>query len=289
MEITAQQVKELREKTGAGMMDCKKALAETQGDVEKAVHLLREKGIAKAASKEGRATSEGTIASFVGNGDKLGVLVEINCETDFVARTDKFKQFAADIANHVATKAPKDLDDLNAQAMPNHDGKSVSDYVKGFIGSLGENTQIKRFVRMETPGYLTTYIHPGDKLGVLVEMEASAKVSGNPQFKQFARDIAMQIAATNPQAVRREEMNQELIASERDIYRKQVLNEGKPEKIVDKIVDGKIEKYYTEVVLMEQLFVKDNDKTIGDVVKEAVAALGENVAIKRFARFRLGE
>ncbi len=289
MEITAQQVKELREKTGAGMMDCKKALAETQGDVEKAVHLLREKGIAKAASKEGRATSEGTIASVITSGDKLGVLVEINCETDFVARTDKFKQFASDIASHIATKGPKDLDDLNSQTMPAHDNKSVSDYVKSFIGSLGENTQIRRFTRMETPGYLTTYIHPGDKLGVLVELDASNGAAAKPQFKQFARDIAMQIAATSPQAVRREELNQELLASERDIYRKQVLNEGKPEKIVDKIVDGKMEKYFTEVVLMEQLFVKDNDKTIADLVKETVAALGENVAIKRFARFRLGE
>jgi elongation factor Ts len=289
MEITAQQVKELREKTGAGMMDCKKALAETQGDIEKAVHLLREKGIAKAASKEGRTTSEGTIASNIANSDKLGVLVEINCETDFVARTDKFKQFAADIATHIVTKAPKDIDDLNAQIMPNHENKSVSDYVKGFIGSLGENTQIRRFVRMETPGYLTTYIHPGDKLGVLVELEASNGVSSKPLFKQFARDIAMQIAATSPQAVRREELNQELLASERDIFRKQVLNEGKPEKIVDKIVDGKMEKYFTEIVLMEQLFVKDNDKTIGDLLKETVAGLGEAVAIKRFARFRLGE
>jgi elongation factor Ts len=142
---------------------------------------------------------------------------------------------------------------------------------------------------METPGYLTTYIHPGDKLGVLVELDASAKLSGNPQFKQFARDIAMQIAATSPAAVRREELDQEALASERDIYRKQVLNEGKPEKIVDKIVDGKMEKYFTEVVLMEQLFVKDNDKTIGDLLKGIVAALGENVSIKRFSRFRLGE
>jgi elongation factor Ts len=197
MAITAQMVKELREKSGAGMMDCKKALTECDGDFDKSIKYLREKGIAKASSKIGRSTKEGIIVSYIHPGDKLGVMVEISCETDFVARTD--------------------------------------------------------------------------------------------DFRGFAKDIAMQIAASAPLAVSREELDSAAIENERDIYRQQAINEGKPEKIIDKIVDGKIEKYYSEVCLLEQAFVKDNDKTIGDVVKETIAKLGENMMIKRFVRFRLGE
>ncbi|MBD3332671.1 translation elongation factor Ts [candidate division GN15 bacterium] len=197
MEISAKMVKDLREKTGAGMMDCKKALAEAEGDFDNAVKVLRERGAAKAAKKEGRATAEGVITSYIHPGDKLGVLLEVNCETDFVARTD--------------------------------------------------------------------------------------------QFKQFVHDLAMHIAASAPVCVDREDIDQELINKERDIYRQQALNEGKPEKIVDKIVDGKIDKYYSEVVLLEQPFVKDNDKTVAEFVKETVGSLGENIRVSRFARFRLGE
>ena len=197
MEITAQMVKQLREKTGAGMMDCKKALTEAAGDPDKATSVLRERGIAKAASKEGRTTAEGVIATYVHTGDKLGVMVEINCETDFVARTD--------------------------------------------------------------------------------------------QFKTFARDIAMHIAASSPVCLRREDIDSQLVENERQIYRRQALNEGKPEKVVDKIVDGRLEKYYSEVVLLEQPFVKDNDKSVADYVKDMIAGLGENINIRRFTRFRLGE
>lgn len=197
MEITAQMVKELRESTGAGMMDCKKALTEAEGNLEKAVEVLRKKGISKAASKAGRTTGEGIIATYVHAGDKLGVMVEINCETDFVARTD--------------------------------------------------------------------------------------------QFKAFGKDVAMHIAASAPLCVQREELDGNLIEKEREIYREQMLKEGKPEKMVDKIVDGKMEKYYSEVVLLEQPYVKDSDKTVGEFVKETIGSLGENMGIKRFARFRLGE
>jgi len=197
MEITAKMVKELREKTGVGMMDCKKALAEAKGDFERAAEYLRERGIAKAASKEGRRTAEGVIATYVHTGDKLGVMVEINCETDFVARTDN--------------------------------------------------------------------------------------------FKAFSRDIAMHIAASSPLCVKRDELNQELVKKEQEIYRQQAINEGKPEKILDKIVDGKLEKFYAEVALLEQPFVKDNDQTVEEYVKNMVASLGENIQIRRFARFRLGE
>ncbi len=197
MQISAKMVKELRDKTGAGMMDCKKALSEADGDLEKAVKVLREKGIAKAASKAGRTAAEGVIASYIHAGDKLGVLIEVACETDFVARTD--------------------------------------------------------------------------------------------QFKVFTRDIAMHVAATAPVCVSREEVDQAMLDKERDIYRQQALNEGKPEKVIDRIVDGKLEKYLSEIVLLEQAFVKDTDKTVGDVVKEMIAKLGENILVKRFCRFRLGE
>ena len=197
MAITAAQVKELREKTGAGMMDCKKALSEADGNLEEAVKVLRESGIAKAASKAGRSTTEGAIATYIHPGDKLGVMVEIACETDFVART--------------------------------------------------------------------------------------------PQFQQFTHDVAMHIAATAPVCVGREEVDSKLIDEEREIFRTQAKNDGKPDKIIDKIVDGKIEKYYSEIVLTEQPFVKDNDKTVGDYLKETIGTLGENIQIKRFSRFRLGE
>ena len=197
MQITAKMVKELRDKTGAGMMDCKKALTETEGDFEKAVDFLRKKGIAKAAARAGRATGEGIIATYVHAGDKLGVMVEINCETDFVARTD--------------------------------------------------------------------------------------------QFKAFGKDVAMHIAASAPLCVDREQVDAALLEKEREIYREQAVKEGKPEKILDKIVDGRVEKYYSEVVLLEQPFVKDSDKSVGDFLKEIIGALGENIVIKRFARFRLGE
>ena len=197
MEITAQMVKTLREKTGAGMMDCKKVLVEAAGDFDKATSLLREKGMATAASKKGRVTAEGVIATYVHTGDKLGVMVEVNCETDFVARTDK--------------------------------------------------------------------------------------------FKTFARDIAMHIAAAAPLCVAREDLDASVIDNEREIYRRQALHEGKPEKVVDKIVEGRLEKYYSDVVLLEQPYVKDHDRSVADFIQEMIAGLGENICISRFARFRLGE
>jgi elongation factor Ts len=197
MEVNANLVKELREKTGAGMMDCKKALVETQGDLGKAVDYLREAGIAKASKKEGRTTAEGVIATYVHPGDKLGVMVEINCETDFVARTE--------------------------------------------------------------------------------------------QFKEFARNVAMHIAASSPVVVSRDQLDTSTLEKEREIFRHQALNEGKPEKIVDKIVDGRVEKFFGEVVLLEQPFVKDSDKTVEEYLKETIGQLGENMQIRRFSRFRLGE
>ncbi len=286
MEISAQMVKELREKTGAGMMDCKKALAEAAGKYDRAVEILREKGIAKAASKEGRTTSEGLIVSQI-SGDKLGVMVEINCETDFVARTDKFRDFVANVANHVAGSKASDVAGLLAEPMAS--GKSVSDYVTETIASTGENMQIKRFAKINTDGFVTNYIHPGDKLGVMVEIGSAKAASNADSFRAFARDIAMQIAATNPTAVNREQLDPSFVAKEREILRHQTENEKKPAAVIDKIVDGRMEKFYSEVVLLEQPFVKDNDKMVKDIIKEKAAAMGDDIQVRRFIRFRLGE
>ena len=286
MEISAQMVKELREKTGAGMMDCKKALAEAAGKYDRAVEILREKGIAKAASKEGRTTSEGLIVSQI-SGDKLGVMVEINCETDFVARTDKFRDFVANVANHVAGSKASDVAGLLAEPMAS--GKSVSDYVTETIASTGENMQIKRFAKINTDGFVTNYIHPGDKLGVMVEIGSAKAASNADSFRAFARDIAMQIAATNPTAVNREQLDPSFVAKEREILRHQTENEKKPAAVIDKIVDGRREKFYSEVVLLEQPFVKDNDKMVKDIIKEKAAAMGDDIQVRRFIRFRLGE
>ena len=286
MEISAQMVKELREKTGAGMMDGKKALAEAAGKYDRAVEILREKGIAKAASKEGRTTSEGLIVSQI-SGDKLGVMVEINCETDFVARTDKFRDFVANVANHVAGSKASDVAGLLAEPMAS--GKSVSDYVTETIASTGENMQIKRFAKINTDGFVTNYIHPGDKLGVMVEIGSAKAASNADSFRAFARDIAMQIAATNPTAVNREQLDPSFVAKEREILRHQTENEKKPAAVIDKIVDGRMEKFYSEVVLLEQPFVKDNDKMVKDIIKEKAAAMGDDIQVRRFIRFRLGE
>lgn len=286
MEISAQMVKELREKTGAGMMDCKKALAEAAGKYDRAVEILRERGIAKAASKEGRTTSEGLIVSQI-SGDKLGIMVEINCETDFVARTDKFRDFVATVAKHVTNTKASDVAGLLAEPMAS--GKSVGDFVTETIASTGENIQIKRFAKIASDGFVTNYIHPGDKLGVMVEIASAKAGSIADDFRSFARDVAMQIAATNPQAISRDQLDQQLVAKEREILKHQTENEKKPAAVIDKIVDGRMEKFYSEVVLLEQPFVKDNDKTVKDLVKEKAAAMGGDIQVKRFVRFRLGE
>jgi len=281
MEISALLVKDLRDRTGAGMMDCKKALGESNGDIERAATILRERGIAKASSKEGRATAEGVIATSVNPGDKLAVMVEVNCETDFVARTDQFKAFARDVAVHLIGQG---------QSYVKENDAALENLVKSAIAQFGENVQIKRFIRYQFAGGVAIYTHPGDKLAVMVEVDCgSESLALKDEFKSFARDVAMHVAATNPLCVKREEVDSSTLIKERDIYRQQALNDGKPAQIVDKIVDGRIEKYYGEVVLMEQPYVKDNDKTVTDLVKEAIAQFGEHMQIKRFVRYRLGE
>lgn len=270
-QITAAMVKELREMTGAGMMDCKKALAETDGDKQKAIDFLREKGIAKAEKKAGRIAAEGVVGAFVTEDAKVGALVEVNCETDFVAKTEKFHAIVDKLAKHIADTDPQDLDALNASEL---DGRTVSNLVLEAIAEIGEKVSIRRFVRYAAPsGRVASYIHMGGKIGILVELTGGSA--------ELGKDVAMQIAAANPACVDRAGVDPAALEHEREVLRKQALEEGKPEKIVEKMVDGRIQKYYKEICLLEQPFVKDPDQTVAGV-------LGE-VGVARFARYQLGE
>ena len=267
-QITAAMVKELRETTGAGMMDCKKALSATDGDKEKAIDWLREKGISKAEKKAGRVAAEGAVFACVDG--SVGVILELNCETDFAAGNEQFRTLGDKILAHIAKTNPADLDALLSSDLG---GKKVSDLVTEATATIGEKISLRRFVRYESAGRIGSYIHMGGKIGVLVDL------SGGDEA--LAKNVAMHIAASNPQAIDRAGVDASAIEHEKEVLRKQALEEGKPEKIVDKMVEGRINKFYKEVCLVEQEFVKDPDKKISDV-------LGGN-AVKAFTRYQLGE
>lgn len=269
-QITAAMVKELRETTGAGMMDCKKALMETDGDKQKAIDYLREKGIAKAAKKADRVAAEGAVGAFVDEAAKVGVLVEVNCETDFVAKTDQFHALVDKVAEHIAAENPADMEALNASTL---EGKSVAEFIQESIAAIGEKIEIRRFTRYETAGRLTSYIHMKGKIGVLVDLSGGTA--------ELGKDIAMQVAASNPVCIERAQVDPAALEHEREVLRKQTLEEGKPENIVDKIVEGRIGVYYKEVCLVEQPFIKEP--------KMAVAKVLGDVKPLRFVRYQLGE
>ena len=275
MAITAQMVKELRELTGAGMMDCKKALSETDGDQEKAIMYLREKGLSKAAKKAGRATSEGFVGSSVT--DKVAVMVELQSETDFVAKNEAFQSFANGLAEKIAAAAPKG--ELPAE---------LAD-VSSLIATLGENMQVGKFVRFELAktGCYGCYIHSTGKLGVLVELETEAGCA--PEVQELARDIAMQVAAMPPVCLCPADLPQDKLEQEKALYLKQAMDEGKPEAIAEKIVLGRVNKYYKEVCLTEQQFIKDDKKTISGVIKDVAKKVGKDIAITRYHRLAVGE
>lgn len=268
--ITAAMVKELREKTGAGMMDCKKALTATEGDAEKAVDWLREKGIAKAEKKAGRVAAEGAVAAYVSADAKTGCVVEINCETDFAAGNDQFKELLAKVAEYIVATKPATLDALNDSVL---DGKKVADLITEATATIGEKISLRRFACYETEGRLASYIHMGGKIGVLVNLTGGDE--------QLGKDVAMQIAAAAPKAIDRNGVDATDIEHEKEVLRKQAEEEGKPAKIIDRMVEGRINKFYKEVCLNEQEFVKDPDKTIADI-------LGD-VKVTEFTRFQLGE
>ena len=273
--ITASQVKELREKTGAGMMDCKKVLTETNGDEEKAIELLRERGIAKAAKKSDRIAAEGLVETYISEDGKVGVVVEVNAETDFVAKNEEFRSFVKDVAEQVAKENPADVEALLSQKSIRESDKTVSEVLTNKIATIGENMSIRRFVRFETNNLLESYIHGDGKIAVLVEME-----NGTPEL---AKDICMQIAAARPEFLDRASVPADRLAKEMEILKAQAMNEGKPAEIAEKVVQGRINKFYSEVCLVEQEFVKDPDTKIGKLVES------KGAKIVRFARFEKGE
>jgi elongation factor Ts len=273
-QITAALVKTLRERTGAGMMDCKKALSAVDGDLDKAVDFLREKGLSQAAKKASRIAAEGAVASYVSPDAKVGVIVEVNCETDFVAKTDDFMALVSSIAEHIAKTNPKDIDALKASEM---NGKKVADVITEKIAKIGENISLRRFVRYQlTDGLVAAYVHAGGKIGVLVDLKGDDAVLG--------KDIAMQVAATNPAYLNRTQVPADVINHEKEVLSEQAKNEGKPEKIIEKMVMGRIQKYYKENCLVDQEFVKDPDTTITKLLKAH-----NNAEIRAYARFQLGE
>lgn len=287
--FTAKDVMELRELTQAGMMDCKKALTECDGDFEKAKDYLREKGLAAAAKKAGRIAAEGIVGGFADPKTGVGVIVEVNCETDFVAKTDNFKDFVAMVAEQIAKTNPADVDVLLAQDCIATPGTTISGMLNEAVLKIGEKISIRRFARFE--GVVDCYIHLGGRIGVLTEMEAPANLKDNDTFKTVAHDISMQIAAARPAYLKREDVPAEEVEHEKEINRAMALNEEKPKpaEVIEKMLVGRIEKFYKEVCLLEQLFVKDTSLTITKLLENTSKELGAKITVKRFARFEMGE
>ena len=273
--VTASQVKDLREKSGAGMMDCKKVLTETDGDMEKAIELLRERGIAKAAKKSGRVAAEGLVEAYVSEDGKTGAIVEVNSETDFVAKNEEFKTFVMNVAKQIVEKNPKDVEELLAQDSIEVPGKTVNEVLVEKIATIGENMNVRRFVRFESEGLVEKYIHGDGKIAVLVNMSKGTK--------EVAKDVCMQIAAARPEFLNEESVPAERVEKEKEILKAQTMNEGKPEAIAEKIVLGRIGKFYSEICLVDQAFVKDPNKKVSQMLKE------NDSEVIEFARFEKGE
>lgn len=287
-EIKAAMVKELREMTGAGMMECKKALVEAEGDIDKAVDVLRAMGVAKSIKKAGRATNEGAIAAFVSEDGKVAALAEVKCETDFVSGTDKFKALVGKVAQAAAIAAPADIEALKASEV---DGETVEAVILEGIHNIGENMTLTRFARREAAaGAIASYIHMGGKIGTLVEFAFNNPATAEAEaFKTMAHDVAMQVAAAKPVCATREEMPAETIEHEMSIYRAQAAESGKPEAIQEKMALGRLEKFYQEATLVDEAFVKNPDVTVGQLVAGVAKELGDEISVKGFELFVLGE
>lgn len=279
MGVTMKDIKELRSRTGAGVLDCKKALNKVDGDIEAAVEHLREKGMAAAAKKAGRVAAEGLVSLNISDDRKKGILVEVNSETDFVAKNDNFQALVSDISEHLMQSEAEEVEAVENEAWFKDESETVSDVIKAAIANIGENINLRRFKRVETDGYLFGYIHMGGKIGVLVEFANEF----TEEKAQTAKDVAMHIAAINPEFLDRDSVDAGSIEKEKKIYKEQMLNEGKPEHIIDQIVEGKINKYYTQVCLLEQPFVRDDDQTVAEVLAE------NDMEVKQFTRFEIGE
>ncbi|MFA5516972.1 MAG: translation elongation factor Ts [Desulfuromonadales bacterium] len=285
MSITASMVAELRAKTGAGMMDCKKALTEAAGNLDEAVDILRKKGLSAAAKKSGRIAAEGMIAA-AGEGNR-GTLVEVNAETDFVAKNQNFQEFAAGVAQAALENAPADLDALLALSYPGS-GRTVQEEQVHQIATIGENINIRRFARFEAASALVaSYVHGAGKIGVLVEL-ANCKAD-DERAMTVARQLAMHVAAANPQYLARQEVPADVVEKEKDIMRVKAKESGKPDNIIEKIIEGQINKFYGDVCLLEQAYVIDPDLKVQKVVDALAKEVGEKIVLTRYARFQLGE
>jgi elongation factor Ts len=287
--ITASLVNELRKKTNVGMMECKKALTETAGDLDAAVKYLRERGIMKAEGKADREASEGIIAARLTADGKSGILVEVNCETDFVSRNDSYVKFVDEIADALAASDAKNLEEALQVKIGD---LSTEDFVKAKVLELGENIRLRKFERfdLQDGGAIAQYIHMGGKVGVLLEVgAANGETATKEEFRDLVKDITLHIAAAAPKGLSREEISEAAIEAEKDIYRVQLANEGKPAEMIEKIILGKIGKFFAESVLLEQAFVKDPETTIKKLVEAKGKEVGDTLVVRRFVRFGLGE
>ena len=274
MAFTAKDVMALREKTGAGVMDCKKALTDADGDMAKAADLLRERGIAKAEKKASRIAAEGIVACYVEG--KTGVLIELNCESDFVAKNPQFSEIATEVSKVIVKENPANVEALLACACA---GATVEEYLKGKIAIIGEKIAVRRFARYETNGFIESYIHLGGKLGVMLDVAGEATDAA----KEVAHDVTLQIAFTKPAYLTREEVSADTLEREKAVLKQQAINEGKPEAIAEKMVMGRIKKFYEENCLLEQAFIKDDSKKVSDLLKAG------NTAVNKFVFFVMGE
>jgi len=286
MQITAKMVSELRERTGAGMMDCKKALVQAEGDMEKAIEILREKGLAAAAKKAGRVAAEGVVETYITEDGKVGAVVEVNCETDFVGKNEDFVKLAKNLAKQAALSSANTVEELLEEKYIEDENVTVKEAITALIAKLGENMSLRRFERFNVEnGVLMDYIHGGGRIAVMVQVEGTT----NDVAKEVAKELALQIAAANPLYLVKEEVPQDVIEKEKEIYKQQALNEGKPEKVVEKMVEGRMQKYFKEVCLLEQLWIRDQDKTIRKFVEEKAKEANAELTVKKFVRFEKGE
>ena len=285
--ISASMVKELRDRTGAAMMACKKALSESNGDMEKAIEILREKGLAAAAKKAGRVAAEGLVVTYLSDDKKSGAIVEVNCETDFVSANEEFELLANNVAKMAVTTEATDVEGLLNEKYIDDNNITLKDALTALIAKLGENMNVRRFTKYNVEnGLVQSYIHGGGRIGVLVKLSCEKE---SEILSELSKDICMQIAAANPLFLNEDQVDAKTLNSEREIYRVQALNEGKPEKIVDKMVEGRIKKYLKEVCLVDQVWVKDSDLTISKLLALKSKEVGSPITIAAFTRFERGE
>ena len=286
MAFTAKDVQALREKTGVGMMDCKKALTEADGDVERAVDILREKGLAAAAKKSGRIAAEGAVLAYQNTQNTLGAIVEVNAETDFVAKNESFRSFVLTVAETVAEQNPDTMEIL-LSLKPADSAYTMGEMLNEKVLTIGENIKIRRFARYD--GYVATYVHGGGRIGVIVKFDVSDATAAKPELQELGKDIAMQIAAANPLYLNKNTVPTDVLEHEKRVLTEQVLGEGKPAAIAEKIVAGKIGKYYKENCLVDQPYIKDGEISVQQHIDAVAKSLGGAIAVLGFERFEKGE